>query len=152
MGAFIGSLWGSNSDKVTIEQVGEYDDVLMAYRQVISLVQVQPLSIDYPTGVSAQLITNQYTFPQAFSAIRLLVDDSQPQGTSILYELSFDSGNTWQTITATEFGISTATSNIMTLSTSQTTVILRATLSTTMSNLTPRLLGYAIDALPDFGV
>lgn len=147
----IGGLLGGHKSTTTLLQAGEYNDVFAAFRQVISLVQVKPLARAYATG-SAQIVTAPLTFTQPAAAVRLLVDDHAPAGTSLRYEVSADAGQTWTAIVPSDLGTppspAQAAATTVTFPAPTRSVRVRATLSTTTTFATPRLLGYCLEALP----
>lgn len=156
IGSAIGGLWGKKTDEKKILQAGEYTDVFQGYRQVISVRRLRPMARMFSVGTTGQLVSEDYTFGQTFTAVKLFVDEMIPDGTSVGYELSFDHGTSWTVITPQNISVPDAPyvaspSTILKLDSPKTTVTLRASLNTTKAHSTPRLMGYNIEVLPFLG-
>lgn len=150
----VSGLIGSSSKKIEILQEGEYSDVFQAYRQVISVGQIQPLARTYSTTIPGQLVSPPFSFGHPFSAIRMLVNHREGHGTTIIYDISVDDGKTWLPIVPFDLGQPPAPSlsgspfHTVNLEGTYNSVRYRATLSTTQAHTAPRILEIALEALP----
>lgn len=144
----LGSLFGSSTNSTKVLQAGEYTDVFDGYRQCISVRRLKAVERMFDTSIPGQFVTEDVSFGQVFSSVRLRVDDQTPGNSSIKYELSFDSGQTWIVVKPTDLALPASHGQAVILPSNKKTVKMRATLTTTDSHITPRLYGYSIEALP----
>lgn len=144
----LGSIWGSSSTTLKTLQAGEYADVFDGLRQCISIRRLKAVERVFASGTPGQMVTGEINFGHPFSAVRLRVDDQSPGNTAIAYDVSFDGGRTWTSLTPTDLALPGSQGVALSLLTPQKTARLRATFSTSDPHATPRLYGYSLEALP----
>lgn len=144
----LGSLWGHSSETTKILEAGEYTDIFNGERECISVKRIKAVERQFGIGTPGQMVTGLISFDQAFSAVRLRVDDSSPGNTKVTYDLSFDNGQSWQPIIPTDMALPASLGQAKSLDTPQKTVRLRVSLETDDLHVTPRCYGYALECLP----
>ena len=98
-------------------------------------------SLEVPGYTSGRYVySTVQNYATAVSNLTLNVTEERPAGTGITYAVSTDGGLAWQAVTP---GTTVA------LTTPGTQLVMRALLSTTDPNLTPRLLDYAMETNVD---